>query len=142
MTARSSRLPGRARAPERWAKSIFVMNFRENFEKFSKKFQEISLSLVMNMTAPSHHEETDPQTTRAPLTTMSPSATTPPPAMPHNKGHLKVATSNFLRSARPAKAAIAKVFAKICRTNQILQIFRTRKTLGDVENYALSKFQP
>ena len=50
--------------------------------------------------------------------------------------------ADFLRSARPAEAAIAKVFAKIRRKILILQIFRTRRTLGDVENYLLSKFQP
>ena len=46
--------------------------------------------------------------------------------------------AHFLRSARPAEAAIAKVFAKICQKDFILQIFRTRRTLGDVENYVLS----
>ena len=34
MTARSSRLPGRDRAPERRAESIFSTNFYENLEKF------------------------------------------------------------------------------------------------------------
>ena len=50
--------------------------------------------------------------------------------------------AEYLRSARPAKAAIAKVFAKICQKTLILQIFRTRRTHGDIENYQLSKFQP
>ena len=52
----------------------------------------------------------------------------------------------FLRSTRPAEAAIAKVFskffAKIWQTNLISQIFWTRRTLGDVDNYVLSKFEP
>ena len=50
--------------------------------------------------------------------------------------------ADFLRSARPAEAAIAKVFAKICQNKFILQIFLSRRTHGDVENYQLSKFQP
>ena len=49
---------------------------------------------------------------------------------------------NFLRSARPAEAAIAKVFAKICQQKFILQIFWARRTLRDVDNYVLSKFEP
>ena len=47
-----------------------------------------------------------------------------------------------LRSARPAEAAIAKVFVKIRQKNLILEIFRTRRTHGDIENCQLSKFQP
>ena len=50
--------------------------------------------------------------------------------------------ADFLRSARPAEAAIAKVFAKIRQKKTYFAIFRTRRTHGDIENYQLSKFQP
>ena len=46
------------------------------------------------------------------------------------------------RTDRPAEAAIAKVFAKMCKIFLIWRIFWKRRTLEDVENYALSKFQP
>ena len=50
--------------------------------------------------------------------------------------------ADFLRSARPTEAAIAKVFAKICQKMFIEQNFWTHRTHGDIENYLLSKFQP
>ena len=50
--------------------------------------------------------------------------------------------ADFLRSARPAEAAIAKVFAKISQKVLFCIIFWTRRTHGDIENYQLSKFQP
>ena len=53
---------------------------------------------------------------------------------------------DFLRPARPAEAAIAKVFAKVFAKIRpfflFLQIFWTRRTHGDIENYQLSEFQP
>ncbi len=49
--------------------------------------------------------------------------------------------AHCLRSARAAQAAIAKVFTKICEKNEVCK-FWTCRTLVEVENYVLSKFQP
>ena len=48
---------------------------------------------------------------------------------------------NCLRFARPAEAAIAKVFAKIFQKTMILQIFEIFRHVGELEICLVSKFQ-
>ena len=52
------------------------------------------------------------------------------PARPKNLQN-KICSTNFRENFRENSSK-----------NSILQIFRTRRTLGDIENYASSKFQP